>query len=79
MGGRVERYKNLGGNSGVTKYEIGTDSIIVEFGDGGTYLYNHQKPGASDVNHMKKLARSGQGLNNFINTNVRKNYAKKLR
>jgi hypothetical protein len=30
----MERYKNLGGKSGVSAYEIGSDSITVQFTTG---------------------------------------------
>lgn len=75
----MERYRNIGGNSGVKSFEIGLDNIIVQFNDGGTYLYNYVKPGAANVEHMKVLARSGHGLNSFISTIIKKNYAKKIR
>lgn len=75
---KFQRYKNLGGNSNVSKYEISSDSIIVEFNDGSQYLYNYRNPGHIHVEHMKKLAMAGQGLNSYISTTVRKNFAKKL-
>lgn len=74
----MERYKNLGGDSGVAAYEIGYDSITVEFNDGGRYLYNNLSTGAQNIQHMKKLAIEGQGLNAFINRNVKQMYASKL-
>ena len=75
----MERYNNLGGDSGIVAYEIGGDSIKVEFRDGSIYLYNYQSTGSSDVEHMKDLAIAGQGLNSFISKIVRKRYASKLR
>jgi len=75
----MERYKNLGGNSGVSAYEIGDDYIKVEFSGSSLYLYNYQKPGSVSTEHMKNLAISGIGLNSYINTDVKKNYAAKLR
>jgi hypothetical protein len=75
----MERYKNLGGDSGVVAYEIGPGSIKVEFGDGGLYLYNNQSAGTESIEVMKKLAIAGEGLNSFINRKVRKGYASKLR
>ncbi|CAN5496696.1 hypothetical protein BH10BDE1_BH10BDE1_23770 [soil metagenome] len=74
----MEKYSDHGGDSNVSRYEIGLDYLKVEFGDGGVYLYDYAKPGRESVEHMKKLAAAGQGLNSFINTNVRKNYSKKL-
>jgi hypothetical protein len=76
----MERYKNLGGDSGVRAYEIGFDSVTVQFQHGGTYVYNNQKPGTQYVEKMKTLAISGHGLNSFINSNpvVKQNYHAKL-
>lgn len=73
------RYGNLAGNSGVYAYEIGDNSVKVEFKDGSIYLYNYHSTGSYNIEHMKQLAVRGQGLNSFINTTVRKNYASKLR
>lgn len=75
----MTRYKNLGGNSGVFAYEIASNSITVQFQDGGTYLYDYRCSGCQNVAHMKTLAVSGIGLNSFISTYIRKNYAAKLR
>lgn len=73
----MPRYANLGGDSGVRSYELGTDSITVQFGDGSIYEYNAIRPGAAQVNEMKALAEAGHGLNSFINRRVRKNYYRK--
>jgi len=75
----MEHYKNLGGNSGVIAYEIGEDSIKVQFRDGALYLYDLQSAGRSNIEHMKELAMAGRGLNSFISRVVRKGYASKLR
>ena len=75
----MERYRNTGGNSGIQSYEIGDDFIIVQFNDGGQYLYNYTSTRSSNVEKMKNLAQSGHGLNSFISRTIRKNYASKLR
>ncbi len=75
----MERYKNLGGDSNVSAFEIGQDSITVEFKGGATYLYTHQSAGAANISEMQRLAEVGHGLNSFIGRNVKKNYAQKLR
>ncbi len=75
----MERYANLGGDSGVVGYEIGNDFIRVQFSDGSIYLYTYASAGANNIEQMKKLARNGQGLNAFIYRNVRKAYARKER
>lgn len=75
----MQHYRNLGGDSGVSAYEITSDSITVQFKDGAVYLYNYTSTGKNDVETMKSLAGSGRGLNSFISTTVRKRYAAKLR
>ena len=74
----MEKYKNRNGDSGVQSYEIGSDFIIVQFINDGSYLYNYQIPGSSLVERMKKLAIKGQGLSTYISTNIKKKYAKKI-
>jgi len=75
----MERYKNVGGDSGVTGYEIGSDYIRVQFSDGSVYLYTYASAGSNNIEQMKKLAKAGKGLNSFINRNVRKSYERKER
>lgn len=75
----MERYKNLGGDSGVSAYEIGDDSITVQFNDGAVYLYTNRKPGSAKLEKMKLLAVAGEGLNSYINTDVKSDYESKLR
>ncbi len=75
----MEQYKNLGRDSGVMAYEIGSDYIKVEFNDGAIYLYTYASAGSENIEEMKKLAIEGEGLNSFINTHVRKDYESKLR
>ena len=75
----MERYRNVGGNSGIAAYEIAPDSITVQFKDGSIYLYTNQSAGSANIEHMKQLARAGQGLNSFISRVVKKGYARKLR
>ncbi len=52
----MERYKNLGGHSSVQAFELGQDSITVEFNDGATYLYNDASTGTTHIDQMKRLA-----------------------
>lgn len=73
------KYRNLGGNSGVDTYKIEAESIEITFKRGGTYLYTYRAPGRYHVEQMKDLARSGRGLNAFINIHMKDNYDKKLR
>lgn len=75
----MERYQNLGGDSGVDAFELGADHIRVQFKDGAVYLYTYNSAGAGNIEQMKRLATAGQGLNSFIVTTVRKLYARKER
>ena len=75
----MERYKNLSGESGVVAYEIDSDSIKVEFEDGGLYLYTYASTGITKIEKMKALASSGRGLATFIVRHVREAYAARLR
>ena len=64
----MERYKNLGNNSGVTNYEIGEATIKVKFKDTvSVYVYTSIKPGQLHVAKMKELAIAGRGLQTYIN------------
>ena len=73
----MEQYKNWGGQSNVLACQIGSDSIKVKFKDGHVYLYTNVSAGSRNIEIMKSLASAGSGLNNFINTSLRKNYASK--
>ena len=75
----MELYKNLGGNSGVSAYEIGAESITVQFTSGAVYLYTYKSAGNSNIETMKSLAVTGKGLNSFIMRNVKEGYESKLR
>jgi len=71
----MERYRNSGGDSGVSSFEIGADYIIVKFsGTFRTYRYSYRKAGQHHVETMKSLARSGSGLNGYINRYVKNLY-----
>jgi hypothetical protein len=75
----MERYKNLGENSGVLSYEIGNDSITVQFSPDAVYLYTYRSAGSLHIEKMKLLAVTGKGLNTYINKYVKKGYEAKLR
>ena len=75
----MEHYNNFGGDSGIVAYEIGVDSIMVQFSDGSIYLYNYQSTGSESIDHMKKLAIAGEGFHSYIGRVVKKRYASKIR
>jgi len=73
-----EAYKSLSGDSGVVSYDLGADSITLQFKDGAVYLYNYEKPGREHVERMKQLAIAGSGLSTYVSRQVKDAYARKL-
>jgi hypothetical protein len=73
----MQDYKNIDGDSGIVAYEYGTDFISVKFSNGAVYLYTNTSAGPHNIAEMQKLADAGEGLNAFINLNVKKLYARK--
>ena len=68
----MKKYLNINGDSNVKCYEIGTDYIDVIFnGTDKKYRYSYNSAGKENVENMKKLAEIGNGLNSFININVK--------
>lgn len=67
----MERYSNSNGDSGVAGYSIGSDYIQVEFTTGSIYEYTYSSAGKTNIEMMIDLARSGSGLNGFINKYVK--------
>jgi hypothetical protein len=59
-------YRNLGGSSGIVRYELSSNSISVEFKNGSKYQYNYSSAGRDNIEKMKVLAERGQGLGAFI-------------
>lgn len=74
----MRQYANRGGDSGVVGFELTANGIIVHFYDGGVYLYGSRRPGPRHVSRMRKLALAGEGLNGYINREVRFDYEAKL-
>jgi hypothetical protein len=70
----MPRYGHNTRKPGVRAYEIGTDSIDVEFSSGWVYHFTHHKPGPLRVERMKQLAASGRGLSTFISKHVKNRF-----
>ncbi|MEQ9948929.1 hypothetical protein [Pectobacterium aroidearum] len=71
----MEVYKDINNDSGVRGYEIGNDYITVWFdGTAKSYTYSYSGAGRIHVEKMKVLARSGDGLNAYINNFVKFKY-----
>lgn len=72
-------YNDWDRDSGVRAYEIGQSHIDVEFKGGSVYRYTSSSVGEGNLNQMVRLARSGDGLNSFINRVVKHRYSERLR
>lgn len=68
-------YKDINNDSGVHSYETGFDYIVVRFKrTSQTYTYSYASAGQHHVEEMKRLADLGNGLNSYINYNVKYKY-----
>jgi hypothetical protein len=74
----MQRYKNLGGESGVVAYDIDAAQIIVQFRNGDRYLYTEDSAGAANIAQMQALAQAGRGLSSFISQHVHDRYERKV-
>lgn len=74
----MQRYKNLGGDSGVVAYDIDAGQIVVQFRNGDRYLYTEDSAGAANVARMQELAVAGRGLSAFISQHVHDRYERKV-
>lgn len=63
---RLESYRNMEGGLGVVAYGLGDDRIAVQLHTGHTMCFTYRSAGRANVEHMKLLARAGDGLNRFI-------------
>lgn len=65
-------YANHSGQSNILSYRTGSDYIDVQFKSGHKtiYRYSYSSAGKDKIEEMKRLAKSGQGLNSYINKNV---------
>ncbi|MCQ2799789.1 MAG: hypothetical protein MJ228_03380 [Bacilli bacterium] len=61
------KYRDIDNDSNVDMFEIGSDFIIVVFRKcSKKYKYTYSSAGKHNVEMMKKLALSGDGLNAYI-------------
>ncbi len=74
---RYKKYANLSGRSGVAKTKTSHAILTVQFLDGSTYTYTTASAGQYSMRRMRQLAQRGLGLNGYINTSVKANYASK--
>ncbi len=73
----MQKYINRSGSSAIVGYQLGADHVIVQFNSERIYTYDYQTTGAENVERMKSLAVRGEGLNSFINKNVKDKYSSK--
>ena len=72
----MQKYADINHDSGVDSFENGDTYIKVLFKGGSkVYVYTYSSAGAGNVEEMKRLALSGDGLNSFIMRNVKKGYS----
>jgi hypothetical protein len=74
----MTHYEDISGDSGVSEYQFGADSITVRFKGGATYLYTAASAGRRRIATMKRLAASGHGLSTYISKHVKERYASRL-
>lgn len=73
----MQIYKNLGGNSNLQAFEVGSDYIdVVFYGTAETYRYSYASAGKENVERAKQLALAGSGLNSYIMRYMRLLYEK---
>lgn len=66
----MEPYLDLSGRSGVVAFQIGESYIKIQFRNNRrVYVYSSRRINSDKIEHMKRLAVSGAGLNTFINQN----------
>ena len=75
----MQPYGHHARQHGVLGYEVGPESIDVEFTSGWIYHFSYTNPGAPRVERMKELAQSGKGLSTFINKHVRNRFESRRR
>lgn len=75
----MQRYSDRDRDSGVVEYDIGDGYIDIKFNTGSIYRYTSVSAGPLHLQRMIELARSGEGLNAYINKHTKKRYSQRLR
>lgn len=71
-------YRDWDRDSGIRAYDIGSTHVDVAFKDGAVYRYTSVSAGQAKIDLMIVLARSGDGLNEFINRTVKQRCSERL-
>lgn len=74
----MNSYRDWDHDSGIRAYEIGSSHMDVQFKDGAVYRYTAVSAGRANLDRMVLLARSGDGLHQFINRAVKNRYSEQL-
>lgn len=73
----MEIYKNLGGKSSVSQYEIQEDRILIVFKNSKEiYIYPEYLTGSEHFQNLKSRATNGSGLGSYIMKNVKDKFIK---
>lgn len=64
-------YKNIHRLSSILAYEIGDESIRIEFVSGAVRNYTYENVGRDHVEAMKRCAIKGKGLGSYVMNNER--------
>ncbi|MBN2857659.1 MAG: hypothetical protein JXN63_04590 [Candidatus Delongbacteria bacterium] len=68
----MKPYPDINGDSSVLSYMIGEDYIILKLmGIQHVFVYSYKKAGREHVEQMKVLAQLGDGLDKYVNENVK--------
>lgn len=71
----MQHYLDLNHDSGVASYEIGNQFIHVQFKKKSKiYTYSYASAGYQHIENMQQLAQYDDGLNTYINQNVKQLY-----
>jgi hypothetical protein len=73
----MQKYSDIDRDSGVREFEIHDTSITIIFsGSRKAYIYSYQSAGQHHIDKMKLLALAGEGLNAYINKNVKNKFSR---
>ncbi|NTV60585.1 MAG: hypothetical protein HGA77_04680 [Chlorobiaceae bacterium] len=75
----MNRYTDSEVECGISAYEFGDDWIHIEFSGNVVYEYTYASAGAHYVEMMKRLAKAGVALDEFINSHVKHKYSRRVR
>lgn len=71
----MQHYLDLNHDSGVASYELGNQFIRVQFKKKSKiYTYSYASAGYQHIENMQQLAPYDDGLNTYINQNVKQLY-----